>query len=75
MTGRFHTPEFVKLIRALPEGLTEFMCHPGYCTEELLATETRLKQSRQKELEALISPEVNRAVAEGAIDVVGFREA
>ncbi len=75
VTGRFHAPELVKLIRALPEGLTEFMCHPGYCTEELLAAETRLKPSRQKELEALISPEVNRAVAERGIEVVAFREA
>ena len=75
VTGRFHTPQLVKLIRALPEGLTEFMCHPGYCTEELLATATRLKQSRRKELEALIAPEVRQAVAEGAIEVVGFREA
>ena len=75
VTGRFHTPELVKLIRALPEGLTEFMCHPGYCTEELLDTETRLKQSRQKELEALIAPEVGQAVAERGIEVVGFREA
>ena len=75
VTGRFQTPELVQLIRALPEGLTEFMCHPGYCTEELLATETKLKQSRQKELEALLDPEVSRAVAERGIEVVGFREA
>ena len=75
MTGRFQAPQLVKLIRALPEGLTEFMCHPGYCTEDLLATATRLKQSRQKELEALIAPEVRRAVAEESIEIVGFREA
>ncbi len=75
VTGRFQAPELVKLIRALPEGLTEFMCHPGHCTEELLATGTRLKESRQKELEALIAPDVAQALAQEAIEVVGFREA
>ena len=75
VTGRFQAPQLVTLIHALPEGVTEFMCHPGYCTEDLLATATRLKQSRQKELEALIAPEVRRAVAKSAIEVVGFREA
>ena len=75
MTGRFHAPQLVKLIHALPEGLTEFMCHPGYCTEELLATKTRLKQTRQTELEALLDPEVSQAVSERAIELISFREA
>ena len=75
VTGRFHTPQLVKLLRALPEGLTEFMCHPGYCTEELMATKTRLKQTRQTELEALLDPKVSQAASEEAIQVISFREA
>ena len=75
VTGRFHTPRLVKLIRALPEGLTEFMCHPGYCTEELLATKTRLKRTRQTELAALLAPQVSQAVSEADIEVISFREA
>ena len=75
VTGRFQTPQLVKLIRALPQGLTEFMCHPGYCTEELRATKTRLKQTRQTELEALLDPEVSQAVSERAIELISFREA
>jgi len=35
------------LIRELPGGSTELMCHPGHCTAELLATRSRLTQSRQ----------------------------
>ena len=75
VTGRFRTPQLVKLLRALPEGLTEFMCHPGYCTEELMDTKTRLTQTRQTELEALLDPKVSQAVSEEAIEVISFREA
>jgi predicted glycoside hydrolase/deacetylase ChbG (UPF0249 family) len=31
ITGRFRTAELVELLAALPEGSTEFMCHPGRC--------------------------------------------
>ena len=33
ITGRFRAPELAQLIRELPDGVTEFMCHPGYCGE------------------------------------------
>ena len=48
--------ELAQLIRDLPEGTTEFMCHPGFCTAELRAARTRLKESRRRELDALTSP-------------------
>src|SRR5262249_25216318 len=31
LTGRYDAADLVALIRALPEGSTEFMCHPGLC--------------------------------------------
>jgi predicted glycoside hydrolase/deacetylase ChbG (UPF0249 family) len=33
--GRFRTAELVELLARLPEGSTELMCHPGFCTEQL----------------------------------------
>ncbi len=66
-TGRLDTPELVELIRNLPEGLTELMVHPGYCRESLEAARTRLKQSRQTELEALTSPAVRKAIADSGV--------
>lgn len=74
MTGRFGTPELVRLIRALPEGATELMCHPGRCGPELMAARTRLKQSRERELAALTAPETAAAVAEAGVRLAGFRE-
>jgi predicted glycoside hydrolase/deacetylase ChbG (UPF0249 family) len=66
-TGKLDTPELVRLIRGLPEGLTELMVHPGYCGQQLAAARTRLKQSRQTELEALTSPAVRKAIDESGV--------
>ncbi len=72
-TGAYRARELAELIRSLPEGLTEFMCHPGHCTAELQGAMTRLKESRERELEALTSPEVRRALEESATELVNYR--
>jgi predicted glycoside hydrolase/deacetylase ChbG (UPF0249 family) len=72
MTGNFDAASLAALIRALPEGSTEFMCHPGYCDDELRAARTRLKESREAELRALTAPEVREAVAEAGVELRSF---
>jgi len=72
ITGRFHTAELVGLIAALPEGSTELMCHPGYLGEALRATRTRLKESRQWELEALTAPEARQAIEREGVELVSY---
>jgi chitin disaccharide deacetylase len=74
VTGRFHTADLADLIRSLPEGTTEFMCHPGYCTDELRAARTRLKESRERELEALTAPETRQALREAGVELLPFSE-
>jgi predicted glycoside hydrolase/deacetylase ChbG (UPF0249 family) len=74
ITGRFRSAELAALVRALPAGVTEFMCHPGCCTDELRSASTRLKESREAELQALISPEVRAAAEENGIRLVGYRD-
>jgi predicted glycoside hydrolase/deacetylase ChbG (UPF0249 family) len=73
LTGRFQSDQLLKLIRALPEGTTEFMCHPGYCREELKIARTRLKESRARELEALVNPAVRKALTEAGVELRSFR--
>ena len=73
ITGRFRTGELVALIRTLPEGSTELMCHPGRATSELQRARTRLKESREQELAALIAPETRRALAESGVELVNYR--
>jgi predicted glycoside hydrolase/deacetylase ChbG (UPF0249 family) len=67
LTGRYDAETLAQLIRRLPEGSTEFMCHPGFCTDELRAARTRLKESRRRELDALTSPEVRAALEESGV--------
>ena len=73
LTGRFTAPDVVELIRALPGGSTEFMVHPGHCTDELRAARTRLKESRANELAALVAPEVRSALDQYGVRLSGYR--
>jgi len=72
ITGRFRTPELVALMAAIPEGSTELMCHPGRCGEALRNARTRLKESRERELEALVSREAREAVERNGIALVNY---
>ena len=72
ITGRFHVKELVELIGILPDGSTEFMCHPGHCREPLRNARTRLKESRERELEALIAPEVRQALVRNDVELVSY---
>jgi len=74
ITGQYDAAELATLIRNLPEGVTEFMCHPGHCTEELRGTRSRLKESRQQELTALTSPVVREALHDAGVELVSFAE-
>jgi len=74
ITGRYRAGDLVALIRALPAGITEFMCHPGHCGDELRAVRTRLKDSREEELRALTAPEVRDVLRETGVELVSFRE-
>jgi len=74
LTGKFDAPALAALIRRLPDGATEFMCHPGFCTDELRAAHTRLKESRRRELDALISPEVRAAIEESRVKLVRYQD-
>lgn len=74
LTGDYDARTLAALIRALPEGSTEFMCHPGVCGAGLRDAPTRLKESRERELQALISPEVRAAVREAGVRLVTYRD-
>jgi predicted glycoside hydrolase/deacetylase ChbG (UPF0249 family) len=75
LTGRLRAAELLRLLQALPDGLTEFMCHPGFSREPLRKASTRLKESREDELRALTDPEVRSAVERAGIELVDYRSA
>ncbi len=64
LTGSLTEGTFAAAIRNLPDGFTEFMCHPGVLGPELANAETRLKESRVRELEALTSPRIRQIMDE-----------
>ena len=74
LTGSYGSEDLINVIRALPEGVTEFMCHPGRCGDDLRSARTRLKESREEELRALTAPEVRAALAEAGVKLASFRE-
>jgi predicted glycoside hydrolase/deacetylase ChbG (UPF0249 family) len=74
LTGRFRSEQLSALLRSLPEGTTEFMCHPGRCTEELQRARTRLKETREMELLALVDPRIRELVVTEQIRLATYRE-
>jgi chitin disaccharide deacetylase len=73
VTGRLRAKELTAVLQSLPEGSTEFMCHPGFCSDELRAAPTRLKESRQAELEALTDPVIRETLTELGIRLTDYR--
>lgn len=74
ITGIFSSRDVLEMLRELPEGVTEFMCHPGHCGPELMSARTRLKESRVRELEALTNPDIRRGLAATGIRLVNYRD-
>jgi hopanoid biosynthesis associated protein HpnK len=71
-TGELTKEGVARLLRSLPEGTTELMCHPGYADEALRKTATRLQASRQKEVEILTDTEIRNLVASQGIRLIDY---
>lgn len=52
-TGTLNDATLRAFLDCLPDGTFELVCHPAYMDDELIATRTRLQQSRQVELATL----------------------
>jgi predicted glycoside hydrolase/deacetylase ChbG (UPF0249 family) len=74
LTGRVGCDALASLAEALPEGVTELMCHPGHCGDALRQAPTRLKESRERELQALTAPETRQALERHNIDLVNYSQ-
>jgi chitin disaccharide deacetylase len=71
-TGEMTKPGLAQLLRSLPEGTTELMCHPGYADQALQNSATRLQASRQIELEILTDGEIRNLVASQGIRLIDY---
>lgn len=73
-TGSLDMKLFTAMIEAMPEGTWEFVCHPGYNDAELDQVHTRLRQSRDQELQLLISPEAKAVLERRGIELISYHE-
>jgi hopanoid biosynthesis associated protein HpnK len=73
VTGFLDAEILQMIIRDLPVGISELMCHPGYVDTHLSRTPTRLVEQREREIQAMIQPEVKRLVAQHGIELISYR--
>ncbi|MBI2682129.1 MAG: ChbG/HpnK family deacetylase [Acidobacteriales bacterium] len=71
-TGALDERIFAAILGSIPEGVWEFVCHPGYADAELEKTGTRLRSSREAELRLLTSPACKRLLEQQAIERISF---
>lgn len=74
LTGLLDTFAIRSIMEALGEGAAELMCHPGINDDDLAKARTRLRQSRQRELEALSDPGLRALAQELGIKLISYRE-
>jgi len=74
VTGILDQSQLLRIVRTLPEGTWELVCHPGYCDNDLRGAGTRLLESRDVELQALTSAETKRALAECKAELISYKD-
>jgi hopanoid biosynthesis associated protein HpnK len=74
VTGKLDQQILLRILKALPEGTWELVCHPGYSDADLKASGTRLTRSREIELAALTSPETRAALVREKIELISYAD-
>lgn len=74
VTGKLDQQILLRILKALPEGTWELVCHPGYSDADLETAGTRLTQSREIELAALTSAETKEAIAAQKIELISYAD-
>ncbi len=74
VTGFLDLKLFTTIVDSIPEGTWEFVCHPGYNDADLDKVRTRLRQSREQELNLLISVEAKEILQSREIKLITYRE-
>ena len=71
-TGQLTREGLTQLLKSLPEGTTELMCHPGKADAELEKSPTRLQKSRETELAILTDTAIRNLVASQGIRLIDY---
>jgi hopanoid biosynthesis associated protein HpnK len=73
-TGGLSLETFVALIQNVPAGCWELVSHPGYNDSELDKIKTRLRESRERELAILTSPDARKALRREGVELISYRD-
>ena len=74
VTGELDERLFRAIAAIVPEGIWEFVCHPGYNDADLQRAATRLRESRETELQVLTLPAAKQLLADQGISLISYRE-
>ena len=73
-TGDVDTTLIRALLENMPEGTWELVSHPGYNDADLGKIRTRLRDSRDKELAILTSPDTRALIESLDIELISYKE-
>jgi predicted glycoside hydrolase/deacetylase ChbG (UPF0249 family) len=73
-TGALNQRLLELMIKNLPQGTWELVCHPGYNDADLQNINTRLRESREQELRILTSQATRDLLAANGVEIVSFRD-
>ncbi len=71
-TGTLDQRVLSEMLERLSDGTFELVCHPGYNDADLGTIRTKLRNSRETELQALTSPNIAELVGKSSIDLLSF---
>lgn len=74
VTGALDERLFRAIAATIPDGVWEFVCHPGYNDDDLKSAKTRLRESRETELRALTMPQARQFLSSEGIDLISYRD-
>jgi hopanoid biosynthesis associated protein HpnK len=74
VTGALDEKLFRGIAAIIPEGTWEFVCHPGYNDDDLKSANTRLRESRETELQILTMPEARQLLSDQGIELISYRD-
>ncbi|MFZ3201286.1 MAG: ChbG/HpnK family deacetylase [Candidatus Acidiferrales bacterium] len=73
-TGRLDSDAILHILRNLPEGTSELVCHPGICDADLRLQPTRLLEHRQAELAALTDTLTRKAIVAEDVRLINYSD-
>jgi predicted glycoside hydrolase/deacetylase ChbG (UPF0249 family) len=74
VTGVLDLKLFTAIADNMPDGTWEFVCHPGYNDADLDHVQTRLRRSREQELQLLTSTQARGVLGQRNIELISYRE-